>query len=30
MERIQFFIYLIIFIAVVFLVIKYWKTGKKN
>ncbi len=30
MERIQFFIYLIIFIAVVFLVVKYWKTGKKD
>jgi len=30
MERIQFFIYLILFIAVVFLVIKYWKTGKKD
>ncbi len=30
MERVHFFIYLIIFIAVVFLVVKYWKTGKKN
>ncbi len=30
MERIKFVIYLVIFVAVVFLIIKYWKTGRKN
>jgi len=30
MERIEFFIYLLIFIAIVFLVIKHRKTGRKN
>jgi|GEM_PF-3302281 hypothetical protein len=30
MERIEFFIYLVIFIAIVFLVIKHRKTGRKD
>lgn len=30
MERIEFLIYLAIFVAVVVLVIKHWKTGQKN
>jgi hypothetical protein len=30
MERIKFVIYLVIFVAVVFLIVKHWKTGRKN
>lgn len=30
MERTELFIYLVIFIGVIILVFKYWKTGKKN
>ncbi len=30
MEHIKFLIYLLIFVAVIFLVIKYWKTGRKD
>lgn len=30
MERTELLIYLLIIIAVVFLVIRYWKTGRKH
>lgn len=30
MERTELLIYIVIFIAVVFLIFKYWKTGRKN
>jgi hypothetical protein len=30
MERIHFFIYLVIFVVAVFLVVKYWNTGRKD
>lgn len=30
MERTELFIYLLIIIAVVILVVRYWKTGRKN
>lgn len=30
MERIEFFIYILIFLAIVYLVIKHRKTGKKQ
>jgi hypothetical protein len=30
MERTELFIYLVIFVAVVILVIRYWKTGNKG
>lgn len=30
MERTELLIYIVIFISVVFLIFKYWKTGRKN
>ena len=30
MEHIEFVIYLLIFVAVIFLVLKYWKTGRRH
>ena len=30
MEHVEFVIYVLIFIAVVMVVIKYWKTGRKD
>jgi hypothetical protein len=30
MERVELLIYIVIFVAVVFLVVKHWKTGKKD
>ncbi len=30
MERTELLIYLLIFIAVVYLVVKYWRTGKEE
>ena len=30
MERIEFFIYLIIFVAIIYLIFRYRKTGRKN
>lgn len=30
MERIKLLIYIVIFVGVIFLIIKYWKTGRKG
>jgi hypothetical protein len=30
MERIKMLIYIIIFVAIVFLIVKHWKTGNRN
>ncbi len=30
MEHIKFVIYLLIFVAVIWLVLKYWRTGRKD
>ena len=30
MERVEMLIYIVIFVAVVFLVVKHWRTGKKR
>ncbi len=30
MEHIEFVIYVLIFVAIIFLVIKYWKTGRRD
>lgn len=30
MERTELLIYIVIFVAVVYLVVKYWRTGRKN
>ena len=30
MEQIELFIYFILFLAVLFLVVKYWKIGRKD
>lgn len=30
MGHIEFFIYILIFVAVIFLVFKYWRTGRKD
>lgn len=30
MERVELLIYIVIFVFAVFLVIKYWQTGKKD
>lgn len=30
MERVKLLIYIVIVIAVVYLVVKHWRTGKKN
>lgn len=30
MERIEFVIYIVIFVVAIFLILKYWKTGKRK
>ncbi len=30
MERVEMLIYIVVFVAVIFLIVKYWKTGKKG